>query len=304
MRVERVTYFLEAVRRGSLRSAADALGITQSTLSEQITALEEDLDVLLLTRTRRGVTPTSAAEVLMPQLSALVDAEAQLRERTTSLSVDFGGIVRLGATPMVMSSLVTPTIVIVRETYPNLGYVITESDSTSMQSQVADGELDFALLTRGSAGPVPLPSVKFRPLARIAIGVHVPLHHPLYESAAVTWSDLSAWPLVSMRKGSPTWALLECNIANPHVVAQVASFPNAVVMVENGLGIAVGPQVRPVDQMTARSRWLSLAAPDAYLEICVAQREGVPLPRSARTVRDALEKYVRQSPSEMELLLK
>lgn len=57
--------FVTVAREGSFTRAAAALGVTQSALSQTIRVLEERLQIRLLTRTTRSVSPTSAGERLM-----------------------------------------------------------------------------------------------------------------------------------------------------------------------------------------------------------------------------------------------
>ena len=50
--------FVTVAREGSFTRAASVLGVTQSALSQAIKALEERLEIRLLTRTTRSVSPT------------------------------------------------------------------------------------------------------------------------------------------------------------------------------------------------------------------------------------------------------
>ena len=75
MRVERARYFLAAVETGSLRAAAARCGVSQPAIGQQIGLLEEELDVVLLTRSRTGVRPTPAGQALIDPMTRLVAAE-------------------------------------------------------------------------------------------------------------------------------------------------------------------------------------------------------------------------------------
>lgn len=61
----RIAYFFEAVRAGTIRAAADWLNVAPSAVSRQISLLEEELDVALIERHARGVTPTEAGEFVI-----------------------------------------------------------------------------------------------------------------------------------------------------------------------------------------------------------------------------------------------
>jgi DNA-binding transcriptional LysR family regulator len=69
MQVERARYLLAAVDTGSFRAAAARCGVSQPTLGQQVTSLEEELDVVLLIRSRHGVRLTPAGETMLGPLS-------------------------------------------------------------------------------------------------------------------------------------------------------------------------------------------------------------------------------------------
>src|SRR5712692_10615959 len=66
--------FVEAQRRGSITSAAEALGLTQPTLTARLRGLEQELGAQLLVRGRRGVSLTPAGRRFLPRAQAALDA--------------------------------------------------------------------------------------------------------------------------------------------------------------------------------------------------------------------------------------
>ncbi|MDR0207688.1 MAG: LysR family transcriptional regulator [Pseudomonas putida] len=86
--------FSETTRLGSLKAAAERMGVSPGAISQQIRLLEERLGVVLLTRNRHGVQLTEAGAALYPGLSrgfgqiesALLDLEALSRANTLTIS--------------------------------------------------------------------------------------------------------------------------------------------------------------------------------------------------------------------------
>src|SRR3954468_1804961 len=66
MTLQQLTYFLAAVEHGSFSAAAEALLMSQPSLSEQVRRLEAELGVPLFTRVGRGLAPTEAGETPGP----------------------------------------------------------------------------------------------------------------------------------------------------------------------------------------------------------------------------------------------
>src|SRR5256885_11160659 len=76
--------FVTVAREGSFTRAAAALGVTQSALSQTVRALEERLQIRLLTRTTRSVSPTAAGERLMQDAGRSGSQEARSRNRCSA----------------------------------------------------------------------------------------------------------------------------------------------------------------------------------------------------------------------------
>ena len=75
--------FVTIAREGSFTRAASVLGVTQSALSQAISGLEARLEIRLLTRTTRSVSPTAAGERLLKAIGHRFDEiEAELDELT------------------------------------------------------------------------------------------------------------------------------------------------------------------------------------------------------------------------------
>src|SRR5256885_11916288 len=77
--------FVTVAREGSFTRAAAALGVTQSALSQTVRALEERLQIRLLTRTTRSVSPTAAGERLMQAIGHRFD-EIEADRKSTRLN--------------------------------------------------------------------------------------------------------------------------------------------------------------------------------------------------------------------------
>jgi len=102
--------FVTVAREGSFTRAAATLGLTQSALSQTIRALEERLQIRLLTRTTRSVSPTPAGERLMNAIGHRFDEiEAELDE-LTALRDKPAGTVRITCGDHVMQSVLLPKL--------------------------------------------------------------------------------------------------------------------------------------------------------------------------------------------------
>jgi len=112
--------FVTVAREGSFTRAAAALGVTQSALSQTIRVLEERLQIRLLTRTTRSVSPTSAGERLMQAIGNRFDEiEAEL-DALTELRDKPAGTVRLTCGDYVLHSVLLPKLTPLLREYPDI----------------------------------------------------------------------------------------------------------------------------------------------------------------------------------------
>ncbi|WP_027780614.1 LysR family transcriptional regulator [Paraburkholderia caledonica] len=107
-------------REGSFTRAAATLGVTQSALSQTIRALEESLQIRLLTRTTRSVSPTPAGERLLQtvghrldEIDAELDALTELREKPA-------GTVRITCGDYMLHSILLPKLTSLVHEYPDV----------------------------------------------------------------------------------------------------------------------------------------------------------------------------------------
>jgi DNA-binding transcriptional LysR family regulator len=112
--------FVTVAREGSFTRAAAALGVTQSALSQTIRALEERLQIRLLTRTTRSVSPTAAGERLAQAIGCRLDEiEAEL-DALTALRDKPAGTVRITCGDSVLRTVLLPKLTPLLREYPDI----------------------------------------------------------------------------------------------------------------------------------------------------------------------------------------
>jgi DNA-binding transcriptional LysR family regulator len=112
--------FVTVARQGSFTRAAAALGVTQSALSQTIRALEERLQIRLLTRTTRSVSPTPAGERLLHAIGHRFDEiEAEL-DALSELRAKPAGTVRITCGDNVLHTILLPRLTPLLREYPDI----------------------------------------------------------------------------------------------------------------------------------------------------------------------------------------
>ena len=96
MTIVQINYFLAAEAAGSLTQAADELGVSQPTLSEQVRKLEQQLGVPLFTRAKQGVTLTEAGQRFLPHARRVATQYTQAMESISGIRDREAGTVSFG----------------------------------------------------------------------------------------------------------------------------------------------------------------------------------------------------------------
>jgi DNA-binding transcriptional LysR family regulator len=139
-----VRLFLALCRASTVGGAAKALGVDASTVSRRLVLLEQAVKATLFDRGRGGVTPTKAAEDLMP---AAEEIEAVIRRFTTAavgLEREVEGLVRLTCPPDVAEVVVAPVLRELRVRHPALRFDLDPGEAVL---DLTRREADLALRT-------------------------------------------------------------------------------------------------------------------------------------------------------------
>lgn len=119
--------FVVVARERSFTRAAAQLGLTQSSLSHTIRALEEKLGMRLLTRTTRGVSPTEVGERLLANIGPYYEGISAELDALTELSDKPAGTIRISAHDHASSTILWPTLSRLLPAYPGLKIEISVS---------------------------------------------------------------------------------------------------------------------------------------------------------------------------------
>ncbi|WP_367084144.1 transcriptional regulator CynR [Pseudomonas sp. HOU2] len=181
MLLRHLRYLLAVADHGGFTRAAEALHVSQPTLSQQIRQLEESLGVNLFDRTSRTVRATDAGEAYIEcARRVLLELEAGKRALHDVKDLSRGSL-RLAMTPTFMAYLVGPLVRDFTARYPGIHLQIFELSMDDIEAGLADDSLDVAI----AFTPVRNPDIECIPAFTETLGIMVGREHPLYESTSV-----------------------------------------------------------------------------------------------------------------------
>lgn len=145
MLLRHIRYLLAVAEHGNFTRAAEALYVSQPTLSQQIRQLEESLGVQLLDRTGRVVRPTDVGEAYI-QYARKALRELEAGQRATHDVQDLSrGSLRLAMTPTFTTYLVGPLIERFNTRYPGIDLSIQEMTLDAIESALTEDDVDLGI---------------------------------------------------------------------------------------------------------------------------------------------------------------
>src|SRR2546428_4366822 len=147
MEIGQIEAFVEAQGRGSITRAAEALELTQPTLTARVRSLEAELGVTLLARGRRGVALTPAGRRFLPRALAALDAlERAAAEARAGREVK-GGTLALGLASDVAVYLAPAALARVARRYPDADVRVVSGRSRAIAEALRADEIEAGLLS-------------------------------------------------------------------------------------------------------------------------------------------------------------
>ncbi len=239
MELRVLQYFLAVAREQSIVRAAESLHLSQPTLSTQIKAMEEELGKQLLIRGTKGsrkVTLTEEGMILRKRAEEILNL-VQKTEREISLSDQFVvGDVYIGAGETDAVRFIARAAKELYKTHPGIHYHISSGNMEFVLEQLDKGLIDFGIVfgladqTKYNSIPMPY---------KDTWGVLMRKDSPLAEKDEITPEDLWDKPLIISRQYS-TESWIKRELSELEVVATYNLLFNASLMVEEGLGYAIG----------------------------------------------------------------
>jgi DNA-binding transcriptional LysR family regulator len=281
-------YFVAVARHEHFTRAAEAVGIAQPSLSQQIMALESELGVALFDRTGRRVRLTDAGETLLPYATRILALVEEARAELTGYAELRRGRVTIGTTPTAGTHLLPSALACFHERYPAIDLRLREAGSPALIDLLATGDLDLAIVIL----PVRRPELAVARLLTEEVVLAVPPGHPLAAAppaGGVPPEALADQPFVLVHQGYGLrrMTLDLCTRAgfSPRIVLDGAEMDTVLGLVRAGLGVACLPHLA-----FAGSGLVAVPIADSHLRrtLGLAWRQRPELPAAARALRDHL----------------
>lgn len=241
MDIAKLTVFREVALRGSFTSAAESLRYTQSAVSRQVAALEQDAGAVLFDRLPRGVRLTEQGRCLLGHADAVLDRLDLARRDLAALRALSAGRLRVGAFATAQAVLVPRALATFQAAHPGVELSLSDGLTSALLASVLAGELDVAVVSSPPARPPD--GVVLHHLLDDPLLVALPLGHRLAARRTIRLTELADESWIAGSTAVEDTLIGACLRSGfrPAVRYAVAEWTAKQGLVAAGLGITLVP---------------------------------------------------------------
>ncbi|WP_316811263.1 LysR substrate-binding domain-containing protein [Pedobacter heparinus] len=206
MEIRQLNYFIKAAEMLHFTDAAAACFVTQSTLSQQIKQLEEELGMLLFDRVGKQVRLTEAGNVFLQHARQIVLDVKKSRQAILELNNLVTGDLKIGVT-YAFSSMLLPALAPFSAKYPGIRIVVEYGTAGELEHKLKQAELDVILAFHDQTDNDNV-SLEMEHLFSSRISMVVSARHPLARLKKISLNELAKVELILPSKGFSSRDLL------------------------------------------------------------------------------------------------
>ncbi len=252
MLLAQIEGFLEVARRGNVSRAAEAMFVTQPTLTARLHSLERELGEPLFARTRRGMRLTDAGRAFVPYAERAIRAVRDGRQALTDARSASAGRLVLGAAPAISTYVLPALLQRFASAYPRVDVAVRTGHSEDVLQMLLREEVQLAMVRA-----LRHPDVDSMPLYEEELVLVVPADHRFTTRRAIGIADVRSERLILFDRTSSYYELTQALFlslgVSPREVMELDNIEAAKKMVERRLGIALLPRTAVARELAAGS---------------------------------------------------
>ncbi len=241
MEFRQLEAFVAVAQKKSFSLAADALYLSQSTVSSHVKNLEKELNRQLIVRTTKSLRLTPEGETFLRYAKRIVETrDAAL----AAISEHSRSVLRLGASSIPSAFLLPEIICRFRDGHPEVVCEVRQGDSRDIYEMLQDGTVDVGLLGQEFSSP----KCTYIPLCadRLVLAAPATRSYRRMKEEGTELREILQSPYIQRERGSGTEAVsgqilreLGLSPASLHIVAGTNDLQSLTRMIEAGIGISI-----------------------------------------------------------------
>ncbi|MEJ8814315.1 LysR family transcriptional regulator [Variovorax ureilyticus] len=299
MELRQLRYFVKIADMGSMSRAALALHISQPSLSQQISQLEDEMGKPLLIRLPTGVRMTVEGEVFYRQALQILRQVDEVRAAVTAANEHLTGRVTIAMAHTQTAQYALPLILEARKTYPQIDLEVFDNTSSDLLHGVASGRRDLGLLiNEDDAALLDSEPVLEEEILLISHPSQVPASSPVLRSELATLTLAVPAPEQVSRAqieaigGVPAEGGLKLEIPKNWIVANSAAIVRQAVL--RGVAHAFQPWGAVRDELTQGLICATPILPRFVRTVYLSSARGANASEATRAIRQLLMAVVQE----------
>jgi len=194
--MSRFTLFQKVIETGSFTAAAEAMGYTQSAVSQAVRSLEEETGMVLLERNKTGIRLTKDGEALFPYIEEAASSENRFNRKVHEMQGLANAVIRIGTFTSISRNELPQYMKEFQERYPEVSFVLDQGEYTGIASWIREGRIDFGFIHGEAVDRLP-----HEDLYEDRMMAVLPEKHPLSRKKTVSLEELSEEPFILLDEG-------------------------------------------------------------------------------------------------------
>lgn len=274
MHLHQLKYFVSIVETGSMTKAAERCFISQPSISQQLSKLEDNIGKMLFSRERGKLVLTDSGRVMYEQAQKILASVEEARRRVGDVDDASGGSVSIGILPTLAPYVLPSTLLSLSTQYPDAMVTVREQVSEAIVEAAARGEIDILIdvlpFDKSHLNVVPLFSDDF------LVAVHE--DSPLAELDEVTVEALDGLPFIMLEDVHCLAQQIEHYCFNkqfvPKILFQASQLATVRQLIELNYGVSILPKISIEVDSGSSIRYIKLRGERPAREVVLATAKG------------------------------
>lgn len=248
--------FKKVIELEGFSKAADAVHLTQPTVSSHIRDLEEHFGCRLVDRLGKTAVPTKAGELLYTHACRLLEMAGQMETELAEFLGNIGGEIYVGGSTIPGGYILPRLIGDFTRAYPEVRIRVNVGDTERILDDIARSKLDFGIV----GAETDRNRLSQKPLVKDEMRLIVRADHRWASKASVSLDNLENEPFILREKGSGTLKSLEkkmqqagMSLRSLRVAAELGSTASVIQGIKSGIGVSVLSPIAVADELQAGS---------------------------------------------------
>lgn len=298
MQLKQLEIFAQVARLRSFSKAAEALYLTQPTVSAHMSTLEQELGVRLVVRSTRELRLTPPGRVLETYATQILALCRRAEQEVRMAGTDVSGVLSIAASTVPAQYLLPRVLPLLRQQHPRVFFQVRQGDSSQAAQWMAEGGAELGIV----GSPVSRPGLVCTPFLTERLAIITP-DTPEYRAldGVMTPQVLRQAPFLVRESGSGTRKRAEEFLRSIgldpralHLAAQLESTESILQGVKNGLGISIVSGYA-AEEGVQTGRFLAFDYDSPFLDrqFYLLHRKSGPLSPAAAMLLEALPAFFR-----------